>query len=143
MTGDRQATGLAVIRIAIGVFLVGQAIAKTRWLLDGSILTRQLAGWLHASPPGSLLQSYLATVAVPGAAVFARLTPLAQLACGVALVVGFGTRVAALVAFLMALNYEFVSGGLLHWRVVGALPVLGSTLGLAVGAVRLPWSIRL
>ncbi len=142
MAWDRQGTALTVIRIAVGVFLVGQAAASARWLVDGSILNRQLVEWLHAAAPGSFLHSYLATVAIPGSAVFARLTPVAQFVCGASLVLGFETRIAALVAFLMALNGQFLSGALLRWGVVRAMPLLGSTLGLALGGVRLPWSFR-
>ena len=45
----------------------------------------------------------------------------------------------------MALNFQFASGALLKYSTLTsgyALPVLGATLALAVGGVRLPWSLR-
>ena len=44
----------------------------------------------------------------------------------------------------MALNFQFASGALFKYSILTSgygLPVLGSTLALAVGGVRLPWSI--
>ena len=51
----------------------------------------------------------------------------------------------AFAAFFMALNFQFASGALFKysfWSSGCGLPVLGSTLGLTIGGVRLPWSIR-
>ena len=45
----------------------------------------------------------------------------------------------------MALNFQFASGALLKYSFLTSgygLPVLGTTLGLAIGGVRLPWGIR-
>jgi hypothetical protein len=64
---------------------------------------------------------------------------------GLALVFGVWTRVFAFVAFFMALNFHFASGALFSYSFLTngyGLPVLGSTLGLAVGGIRLPWSLR-
>jgi len=142
---DRHATGLTVVRIFIGVFFVAEGLSKYRWFTDSSILANQLSGWLQNAPPGSLSARYLAHVAVPGAVYFARLVPLGEIASGVALVAGIWTPAFALLAFLLALNFQFANGAIFHLSFLTSgygLPVLGSTLGLAIGGVRLRWSVR-
>jgi hypothetical protein len=45
----------------------------------------------------------------------------------------------------MVLNYHIASGAIFELSFLAnrsGLPVLGSTLGLAVGGIRLPWSLR-
>ena len=71
--------------------------------------------------------------------------PLGEITSGAALVAGIWTPLFAFVAFFMALNFQFASGALFKYSILTSgygLPVLGSTLALAVGGVRLPWSIR-
>jgi uncharacterized membrane protein YphA (DoxX/SURF4 family) len=145
MAIDRQGTGLAILRICIGIFFIFEGLGKIRWFTDPSILAGQLNGWLHAVPSGSLSQIYLQRIAIPGVAIFARLVPLGELSSGVAMVLGFWTPFFAFVAFFMALNFQFASGALFTYSFLTSgygLPVLGSTLALAVGGVRLPWSIH-
>ena len=45
----------------------------------------------------------------------------------------------------MALNFQIASGAVFKYSFLTSgygLPVLGGTLALAIGGVRLPWSIR-
>ncbi len=145
MAMDRQGTGLAVLRIGIGVFFIFEGLGKIRWFSDPSILASQLAGWAQAAPAGSINHLYLERIALPFATIFARLVPLGELSSGVALVTGFWTPLFAFVAFVMALNFQIGSGALFKYSFLTSgygLPVLGATLGLAIGGVRLPWSIR-
>jgi uncharacterized membrane protein YphA (DoxX/SURF4 family) len=145
MAMDRQGTGLAILRICIGVFFIFEAIGKIRWFVDTSILAGQFANWSHAAAPGSIAAWYLGRIAVPGVAIFARLVPLGEMSSGLALVLGFWTPFFAFVAFLMALNFQLASGVIFHYSFLTSgygLPVLGSTLALALGGVRLPWSVR-
>ena len=88
---------------------------------------------------------YLSQVAQPGLPYFARLVPLGEIGSGVALVIGFWTPIFAFVAFFMALNFQVASGAMFKYSFLTSgygLPVLGATLGLVMGGVRLPWSIR-
>jgi uncharacterized membrane protein YphA (DoxX/SURF4 family) len=145
MAIDRQGTGLVIVRICLGVFFIFSAFNKLRWLMDSSILSGQLALWMHNVAPGSISQSYLQRFAIPGAAILARLVPAGEFVCGLALLVGFWTPIFALLAFLMVLNYHVASGAIVHMSFLASpsgLPVLGSTLGLAMGGVRLRWSLR-
>jgi uncharacterized membrane protein YphA (DoxX/SURF4 family) len=145
MAMDRQGTGLAVVRICIGLFFIFEGLGKLRWFVDSSILARQLAGWHQASAAGSLSARYLERFAIPGVAAFARLVPLGEICSGIALLVGFWTPLFALIAFCLALNFQFASGTLFKYSFLTSgygLPVLGATLGLAIGGVRLRWSVR-
>ena len=79
-------------------------------LADPGILDARLQQWLMASGPGSISRWYLEHVAMKGTAAFARLVPLGELSCGLALITGFWTPLFAFVAFLMALcNQKFTA----------------------------------
>ena len=144
MAIDRQGTGLGILRICIGVFFLFEGIGKVRWFTDPSVLAGQLANWAQSVPATSWSHAYLERLAIPYASLFARLVPLGEIASGLALMTGVATPLFALVAFLMALNFQFASGALFKYSILTSgygLPVLGSTLALVVGGVRLPWSI--
>ena len=141
--GGAGARGLRVLSIFLGVFLIFEGLGKLAWLGNSGLLSEQLQGWLKNAPPSS--RWYLETFAIPGIPMFARLVVIGELAGGVALVVGFWTRLAALLAFLMVLNFHFASGRLFQYAFLTngyGLPVLGGLLALAIGAPRLPWSVR-
>jgi uncharacterized membrane protein YphA (DoxX/SURF4 family) len=145
MAIDRQGTGLAVIRVCLGVFFLFEGIGKLRWFVNPSILAGRFAGWLADPSAGSLSHWYLEHVAIPGTAVLARVVPLGELAAGVAFLTGVWTPVAAFLAFLMVLNIHIAGGALFKFAFLTnpyGLPVLGPTLGLAIGGVRLPWRLR-
>ena len=145
MAIDRQGTGLSILRICVGVFFLFEGIGKIPWFADTSILAKQLAGWAQSVPAGSWSHLYLDKVALPYSTIFARLVPLGELLSGAALVLGFWTPLFAFVAFFMAFNFQFASGALFQYKAMTnpyVFPVLGATLALAIGGVRLPWSIR-
>ena len=145
MAIDRQGTGLALLRICIGIFFLFEGIGKISWFTQPSALAGQLAGWAQAVPGASWSHLYLERVAIPYASTFARLVPLGEITSGLALIAGVWTPLFAFVAFFMALNFQFGSGALFKYSFLTSgygLPVLGSTLALALGGVRLPWSIR-
>ncbi|MCU1384321.1 MAG: hypothetical protein JWL71_3018 [Acidobacteria bacterium] len=144
MAIDRQGTGLTILRICIGVFFLFEGIGKIAWLTNTSMLAGQLAGWSQAVPGASWSHLYLERVAIPYASYFARMVPLGEMISGAALIAGFWTPFFALIAFFMALNFQFASGALFKYGILTSgygLPVLGSTLALTLGGVRLPWSI--
>lgn len=140
---NKESTGLVVLRICLGVFLIFEGLDKLAWLTDSSILVGRLQQWLTTAGPYS--RWYIETVCLPGAAVFARLVLLGELAAGTALILGFWTRVAAILAFLMVLNFHVASGLVFQYRFLTngyALPVLGGLLALALGGARLPLSLK-
>jgi uncharacterized membrane protein YphA (DoxX/SURF4 family) len=145
MAIDRQGTGLAILRIAIGVFFIFEGIGKIGWLRSSAPLAGQLGEWSASAAPGSVPAWYLHHVALPGVTYFARMVPLGELVSGFALLLGFWTPLFALIAFFMALNFQIASGAVFKYSFLTSgygLPVLGATLALALGGVRLPWSIR-
>ena len=82
---------------------------------------------------------------MPGLSIFARLVPLGEIGCGLALVIGMWTPLFAFILFLMVLNFHIAGNTLFKYSFLSngyGLPVLGSTLALAIGGVRLRWSIR-
>jgi uncharacterized membrane protein YphA (DoxX/SURF4 family) len=147
MAIDRQGTGLVIIRVCLGVFFIFSAYGKLRgrWFTDSSILRGQFDLWLQNAAPGSISQAYLQRFAIPGAVVLARLVPAGEFVCGLALLLGFWTPIFALMAFVMVLNYHVASGAIFEPSFLAnrsGLPVLAATLGLAVGGIRLRWSLR-
>ncbi|MGE5245252.1 MAG: DoxX family protein [Betaproteobacteria bacterium] len=145
MAIDRQGLGLTVVRILIGVFFLCEGLGKLRWFGTSSLLAAQLAAWARQVAPGTVSSWYLHRVAMRGAPLFARLVPLGELGCGLALIAGAWTRPVALIAFLMALNFHVASGDLFHYSFLTngyGLPVLGATLGVAIGGTRGNWRIR-
>jgi len=134
MAIDRQAAGIAILRLFIGAFFIFEGLGKFRWFGDPSILRAQLTEWLAGAPPASFTHAYLERFAIPGAAVFARLVPLGEMASGVAIALGAWPRAFALIAFLMALNFHVASGALFKYSFLTngyGLPVLGSALAVA------------
>jgi thiosulfate dehydrogenase [quinone] large subunit len=143
MAANREATGLVALRVLLGVFFVCEGLGKWAWLFKSEALTSRLAAWQQGANEWSAW--YLQRVAVPGAPVFARLVMLGELCCGLALIFGVYTRVAALLGFLMVLNFHVASSSLFRADFLTngyGLPVLGGLLALAIGAGRLPYSLR-
>lgn len=145
MAFDRQGAGLTLLRILLGVFFLFQGLRHLPWLLDPAPLSQQLVTWEHSARAGSISALYLQRVAVPFAAVLARLVPLGEIGAGLAMIVGFWTPLFALIALMLIVNFHIASGALFRYSFLTnpfGLPVLGGTLALALGGVRLPWSIR-
>jgi uncharacterized membrane protein YphA (DoxX/SURF4 family) len=145
MAIDRQGSGLMLLRVFVGVFFVFMGVTKLRWFADTSILSAQLSDWQHAAGAGSISAQYLRSVAVPHVALFARLVPLGEITCGLAMTLGIWTPLFAFLAFFMTLNFHIAGGTFFHYAFLTngyGLPVLGGTLALALGGVRLPWSLR-
>ena len=134
MAVDRQRLGVLILRVCLGVFFLFEGLGKIRWFGDPSILGAQLNGWLQAAPAGSIAHAYLTRVAIPGTAVFARLVPLGEMVCGLAMITGFWTPLFAFIACCMAVNFHVGSGALFTYSFLTngyGLPVVGGTLALA------------
>lgn len=99
---------LALLRIAAGASLVLTGLHKLGWFTDPSKLETQLTGWA-AHPANPVVAKYLALVA-PHHHLFARMVVLGELGLGALLILGFLTPLAALLSFLMVLNFVFASG---------------------------------
>jgi len=133
---------LRVLSIALGLFLLFMGLDKVGWLLDEGFLTRRLEEWRGMARP--MVRWYLETIAIPGAPVFARIVPLAELSAAAALVLGVWVRRAAALALLMVINFHFAADILFRYDyLINAygLPILGGLAALALGGKKLPLSL--
>ena len=125
----------------MGVFLLFMGLDKLDWFLNGRLLTQQLQEWRGNAGP--VARWYLETIALPGAPVFARVVPAAELAASAALILGVGVRPAAVLALLMVINFHIAADVMFRydylWNAYGP-PVLGALAALAVGGRYLPFS---
>ena len=140
--GRASAYGLRALALMLGVFFLFNGLDKLTWFADSSILAQRLDGWLQDAAPST--RWYLETVAAPGVPLFARLVPLAELSTGLALILGFWTRLVAALAFLMVMNFHFARGFIYEWEFLidgTGLPVLGGLLALSLAGSRLPLSV--
>jgi uncharacterized membrane protein YphA (DoxX/SURF4 family) len=143
MAANREASGLAALRVLLGVFFLCEGLLKYAWFFKSEALAARLASWQPGAHEWSAW--YLQHVAVPYAPVFARLVVLGELACGVALLLGIWTRAAAILALVMVLNFHVASSAIFRPSFLTdgyGLPVIGGLLALGIGAGRLPWSLR-
>lgn len=133
---------LRLLSLAMGVFLLFMGLEKLGWLADSSLLARQLQEWRGMVRPPA--RWYLETIALPGAPVFARVVPLAELAAAAALLLGLKVRLAAGLALAMIVQFHFAADVLFRFSYLTNAygpPVLGALLALAVGGTRLPFSV--
>ena len=140
--GTVGAYGLRALALMLGVFFIFNALDKLAWFADSSILAQRLEGWAQDAAPST--RWYLETVAAPGVPLFARLVPLAELSTGLGLILGVWTRLVAVLALLMVMNFHFGRGFFYEWEFLmdgTGLPVLGGLLALALAGSRLPLSM--
>ncbi|MCC7179888.1 MAG: DoxX family membrane protein [Acidobacteria bacterium] len=141
--GKRQAWGLVVLRLCLGVFFLFQALGKVGWFASSSVLRSRFSEWV--GNVGPLSRAYLEAVCIPGVEAFARLVPIGEFAVATAFLLGGYTRAAAAMALLMVLNFHFASGVMFQYSYLTngyGLPVLGGLLALAMGGAGLPLSVK-
>lgn len=145
MKGRAGGNGIYALRalaFMFGLFFLFNGLDKLAWFSDSGILAARLQGWAQNAPPST--RWYIETVAAPGVPLFAKLVPLAELSIGVALIIGFWTRMAATFAFFMVLNFHLARGFIFdpEFLIDGTgFPVLGGLLVLALGTWALPFSV--
>ena len=101
---------LAFLRIAAGLSLLLSGLQKLAWFGSSAPLEQSLATWAQ-HPANAMVAKYLA-LATPHHGLLARMVVLGELGLGALLVLGFLTPLAALLAFLMVLQFQFASGQL-------------------------------
>jgi uncharacterized membrane protein YphA (DoxX/SURF4 family) len=99
---------LAFLRIAAGASLLSSGLLKLSWFTSSTALEQKLAEWA-AHPANAVVAKYLALV-TPHHGLFARLVVLGEIGLGTLLLLGFLTPLAALLAFLMVLQFQLASG---------------------------------
>ena len=140
--GQGQAVGLMLVRIAVGIYLFFLGLGKASWLFDSTPLAHQLSQFLADATPIS--RWYLERI-MPGAPIFARLIPLAEMVGGLTLALGIWTRLAAALCLVMVLNFQLAAAAMFKYAYLTdatGLPVVDALLGLMIGGGRLPLSLR-
>lgn len=135
-SGSAQILALAMLRVSLGVFMFFFGLEKAQWLLDATPLATQLSLWLPEAPPAS--RWYLERI-IPGAPVFARVVPLGAMVGGIALALGFWTRIAAAVSLVMVISLQLGAGSMFRYAYLmdaSGLPLVGGLLALMVGGER-------
>ncbi len=134
VTGGRaQIVALLLLRVFLGVFMFFFGLDKASWLLDATPLVTQLASWLPDAPPAS--RWYLERI-IPGAPVFARLIPLGTMLSGLALALGFWTRIAAAISLVLVLSLQLGAASMFRYAYLmdaSGLPLVGGLLALVIG----------
>ncbi len=116
-----------------GVFFLAMGMNKLAWITEPALLADRFAVWLPTAVPYA--RWYLELVAIPGASLFARLVPIAEISAGAALVMGIRVRLVAFAAMFMVLNFHLATGSFSSWSFLRdgtGLPVLGSLLALTL-----------
>ncbi|MCM3878733.1 MAG: DoxX family membrane protein [Vicinamibacterales bacterium] len=137
-----QAIGLVLVRISLGVYLFCTGASKISWLLDSTHLTSQFGQWLSDATPMS--RWYLDRM-MPGAPIFARIIPVAEMAGGLGLALGAWPRLAAALCLVVVLNLQVAAAAMFRLSYLTdatGLPIVGALLGLMIGGGKLPLSLR-
>jgi uncharacterized membrane protein YphA (DoxX/SURF4 family) len=141
--GKGQAWGLTALRLCLGVFFLFEAIGKLGWFASSAVLRSRLTEWAETVP--AISRAYITYICLPGAEVFARVVPIGEFSVALAFLLGGYTRLAAILALLMVLNFHFASGVMFEYSYLTngyGPPVLGGLLALAIGGTSLPLSVR-
>lgn len=131
-----------MLGFTLGLFFLFNGLDKVAWVFDSSILSERLEQWRQNAAPS--VGWYIETMAAPGVPLFARIVPLAEVLTGIALVAGFWTRLAAFLALMMVVNFDFARGmfhsGAFLTEGVG-VPVVGALLAMVIAGSQLPYSV--
>ncbi|MCA1825652.1 MAG: DoxX family membrane protein [Myxococcales bacterium] len=99
---------LALLRIAAGLSLFLSGLQKLSWFGSSAGLDQKLADWAQ-HPANGMVAKYVSFAAAHHG-LFARLVVLGELGLGALLIIGFLTPLAALLAFLMVLQFQLAGG---------------------------------
>ena len=112
--------GLALLRMAFGLYMISYALDKTMngWLGSAGPLTNLLFGNPNATPPtrGAVVNStpfyadFLTNVVQPNPLLFSQLVVIGEWVCGILLLLGLLTRFGAITGIILNLNYMFMKG---------------------------------
>jgi uncharacterized membrane protein YphA (DoxX/SURF4 family) len=103
-----MAQGMALLRMAFGLYFLVQALAKLNWLVSGQPLGQQLQQALPRAE--GFYQPFLAGTVLPNVDVVARLVTLGEWVTGLLLLLGLFTRLGALIGMWLNLNYMLMKG---------------------------------
>ena len=112
--------GLALLRMAFGLYFISYALDKTinGWLGSAGPMTMFLFGNPNATPPtrGALPNAtpfyadFLTNVVQPNPMIFSQLVVIGEWVAGILLLLGLLTRFGAITGIILNLNYIFMKG---------------------------------
>ena len=109
----RGISGMALVRIVVGAIWLNGGLEK---LLNPDFPQQfrsslEAGGYINAAPPW--FQSFMNGTVLPNAELFAQITRFAELALGVALILGLMTNLAAIGSLAFSLMLVFSQGGVM------------------------------
>jgi uncharacterized membrane protein YphA (DoxX/SURF4 family) len=127
------AFGLALARIGFGLYFLSQAWDKTAkgWFTNAD----PLRNFLKGSLPNAIgfYKPFVESVVLPNAGLFAILATLGEWVVGLSLVLGLFTRVGALIAVKLNLNFMLIKGLASAGGSIDRLFFLLASAGLELG----------
>lgn len=133
---------LRVVTIGLGIFFLAMSLNKVAWLSNPDLLAQRFTRWLPTASPYARI--YLQDVAIPGAALFARVVPVAEFCTALAMFTGVFTNVAAGAALLMILNFHTATSSFSSWdflRDGTGPPMFAALIAVALAGRDLPFSL--
>lgn len=124
--------GMALVRIIIGAVWINSGLEK---LLNPDFPQQfaqslKAGGFVSQAPP--FFQSFMQSVVVPNAELFAQITRVVEMSLGVALILGLLTNLAAIGSILMSINILLSQGGVSFGGGLGAPQFLTVNVIVAV-----------
>jgi uncharacterized membrane protein YphA (DoxX/SURF4 family) len=134
---------LRIATLGIGIFFLFMSLNKVSWLANPDLLAQRFERWLPNAAWHA--QVYLGGVAIPGAPLFARVVPVGELCAALAMLSGRCTRVAAIAALFMILNFHLATSSfssIEFLRDGTGPPMFAALLAVALTKGPLPLSVR-
>ena len=105
--------GMALVRIAVGLYFLVQGITKSTggWLSSSDPLLKTFIGpALERNSAEAFYRPFLENVVQPNGLLFSQLVAIAEISVGICLILGLLTRPAGIVAMFLNLNYMLMKG---------------------------------
>ena len=141
---NRSGSGLALVRIAFGLYFLGSAFKKTtgQWFVDGGPVTEFVQKNLPQAT--AFYRPFLESTVLPNADLFADLVTLGEWVVGFSLLLGLFTRLGGLLSVLLVGNF-LLTKGVTSLTGGGAISTdilfFAAGIGCAIGAAGLVWGL--
>ncbi len=133
--------GLALFRIAYGLYMLNEARRKTAdgWLTSGTRLAEAVQP--HLASAEALYRPFLTDVVLPNAATCSLLVVIGEWAVALSLILGLLTRLGSALGVVLLANYLLMKGVASALNGDDTWLFLVGFLGLGLGAAGLVWGL--
>lgn len=133
--------GLALVRIAYGVYMLNEARRKTAggWLTSGVQLAEAVQPRLESAE--ALYRPFLTDVVLPNATTFSLLVTIGEWAVALSLILGLLTRLGSAIGVVLMANYLLMKGLASALSGDDTWLFLVVFVGLGLGAAGLIWGL--